>query len=175
MRRSRGLTLVELMVVVALLAILATLATPSFGEMLRDLRRAATLATLYHALQHARGAAAASGRSVRLCPTRDGRSCSAATQWGPELLQRSAGADDEALRRVVALPGGGGRQSVRANRGFVEFAPLSPAASTATLTVCDDRGARAARALIVSRTGRVRLSDQGAAGEPLDCRGGGGT
>ena len=96
-------------------------------------------------------------------------------QWGPELLQRSAGADDEALRRVVALPGGGGRQSVRANRGFVEFAPLSPAASTATLTVCDDRGARAARALIVSRTGRVRLSDQGAAGEPLDCRGGGGT
>lgn len=170
MRRVQGLSLVEMLVVVALLAVSATLAAPSFGGLVRDLRRAATLTALSHALHQARVAAAASGRSIRVCATRDRRSCSGETRWGPVLLQRPAGADGaEALRRVVVLPGGRGPQSIRSNRSFIEFAPLAPAASTATITVCDDRGAAAARALIVSRTGRVRLSDRSAAGEALSC------
>jgi type IV fimbrial biogenesis protein FimT len=172
MRRTKGLTLVEMMVVLALLAVGATLAAPAFGGLLRDTRRAAALTTLSHSLHAARTAAAASGRSIRVCGTRDGRSCSGETRWGPELLQRPAvedGGEAAALRRIVALPAGRGAPAIRSNRAFIEFAPLAPAATTATITVCDDRGAVAARALIVSRTGRLRVSERSASGEPLTC------
>ena len=172
MRRAKGLTLVEMLVVVALLAVGATLAAPTFGGLLRDTRRAAALTALSHALHAARTAAAASGRSMRVCGTRDGRSCSGDAHWGPGLLQRpAAGATGEAdaLVRVTALPDGRGAPLVRANRPFIDFAPLAPSATTATITVCDDRGPAAARALIVSRTGRLRVSDRSASGEPLAC------
>jgi len=170
MHGSPGFTLLEMMLVVALLAIGATLTAPAFGELLRDTRRAATLNTLAHALHGARTAAATSGRAVRLCSTRDERSCSGDLRWGPTLLQRPAGdGDDPALLRVVLLPAGRGTPTVHSNRAWIEIAPLAPAATTATLTVCDDRGAAAARALIVSRTGRSRISAQSAAGAPLSC------
>lgn len=170
MHGHSGFTLLEMMIVVALLAIAAMLAAPAFGELLRDTRRAATINTLAHALHSARTAAATSGRAIRLCGTRDERSCSGEFSWGPVLLQRPAGGgDDPALIRLVPLPAGSGAQSVHANRAWIEIAPLAPAATTATLTVCDVRGAAAARALIVSRTGRSRISARSASGTPLSC------
>lgn len=172
MRGAEGLTLVEMLVVVALVAAGATLAAPAFVDLLRDTRRAAALTTLSHALHAARTAAAASGRSIRVCGTRDGRSCSGDTRWGPELLQRpaaQAAAEATALSRITALPAGRGAPTIRANRAFIDFAPLAPSATTATITVCDDRGPAAARALIVSRTGRLRVSDRSASGEALAC------
>ena len=62
MRGAKGLTLVEMLVVVALLAAGATLAAPAFRDLLRDTRRAAALTALSHALHAARTAAASSGR-----------------------------------------------------------------------------------------------------------------
>lgn len=169
MSARRGFTLVELLVVIVLLAIAMALAAPAFRDLLRDVRRAAVLGTLSHAMHAARTAAASSGRSIRLCATRDGRSCSGETRWGPGLLQRPASDEPAALLRVIPLPTGRGAPIVVANRDFVEFAPLAPAATTATVTVCDDRGAAEARALIVSRTGRLRVSDRSASGAPLTC------
>ncbi|MCU0975843.1 MAG: GspH/FimT family pseudopilin [Steroidobacteraceae bacterium] len=169
MRGAKGLTLVEMLVVVAVLAAGATLVAPAFRDLLRDTRRAAALTALSHALQAARTTAASSGRSIRVCGTLDGRSCSGSTRWGPELLQRPAAGEAAALSRIVALPAGRGAPTVRANRAYIDFAPLAPSATTATITVCDDRGPPAARALIVSRTGRLRVSDRSASGEPLAC------
>jgi hypothetical protein len=77
-------------------------------------------------------------------------------------------ADDPPLR-VVRPAIAGARQSVRANRDAIRFTALTPAATTATLTVCDERGSRAARAVIVSRIGRPRISDRDAGGRPLVC------
>jgi type IV fimbrial biogenesis protein FimT len=169
MHGHSGFTLLEMLLVVALLSIGAMLAAPAFGELLRDTRRAATINTLAHALHGARTAAATSGRAIRLCGTRDGRSCSGELRWSPVLLLRPAVDDDPALTRLVALPAGSGAPSVHSNRAWIEIAPLAPAATTATLTVCDDRGAEAARALIVSRTGRSRISARSASGTLLSC------
>jgi hypothetical protein len=40
---------------------------------------------------------------------------------------------------------------------------------TATFTFCDDRGSPAARAVIISQTGRPRVSNRSAANTPLTC------
>lgn len=169
---ARGFTLVELLVAMALLATLATLAVPGFGEYLRNCRRAATINALSHTVQVARRLAAVRGEAVVLCPGADASGCSGGTDWGHELLllpDRPGSAAGSAPLRVVRSAAADSRQSIRANREAIYFAALAPAATTATLTVCDDRGSRAARALIISRTGRPRISDRDAGGRALVC------
>jgi type IV fimbrial biogenesis protein FimT len=154
----------------ALLATLATLATPGFGEYLRNCRRTATVNALSHTIHAARTLASVRGQAVRLCPSADATHCAAGRDWGQMLLIQpdGSGSEDPPLRVVPRL-GAGGRQSVRSNRDSLRFAPLSAAGTTATVTICDDRGSRAARAVIVSRTGRPRTSDRDASGRQLVC------
>jgi hypothetical protein len=58
---------------------------------------------------------------------------------------------------------------LRANRNAVIYWPVALAGTTASFVFCDERGARAARAIIVSQTGRPRVSARDAAGKPLRC------
>jgi len=170
---ARGFTLVELLVAMALLAILATLVAPGFGEYLRNCRRAATVNAIFHTLQAARGLASSRGQAVVLCPSTDGARCSGEQDWSHEMLlipdEPDPAAADNPPWRVVRSAIASAGQSVRANRDSIRFAALTPAATTATLTVCDDRGPPAARAIIVSRIGRPRISSRDSGGRPLVC------
>ena len=80
-----------------------------------------------------------------------------------------AGPGSELLPRVLPSPARRPPQTIVANRSLLAFAPLRPAATTATFTVCDDRGPRAAVAIIVSRSGRPRVTRHDANGDPLAC------
>jgi len=59
--------------------------------------------------------------------------------------------------------------SVLANRDTLSFRPFGQMGVTASFTFCDDRGATAARAVIISQTGRPRVSQLDASGGPLTC------
>jgi type IV fimbrial biogenesis protein FimT len=154
-------------VALALLALLAVLAGPGLRGYLQDCRRTATVNALTHAVHAARRLAGVRGLPVELCPSTDGIDCSGALDWRGDLLLRT-GTDGAALR-VIALSLDGAHQTVRGNRPLLRFAPLAPSATTATLTVCDDRGPRAATAVIVSRSGRPRVAGRDASGRPLVC------
>lgn len=173
MRKFGGFTLAEIVVAIGVLAVAALVASPGLGEYLRDCRRAATLNSLAHAVHVARSSAAALGVRATLCGTLDGRSCSRSSDWSdtvlvlPDLPADAAASVDPV--RVLRLDATRVRQTVRSNRNAIDLDPLSPYATTATVTVCDDRGARSARALIVSRTGRPRLSERDASGRALAC------
>lgn len=169
--QQQGITLTEIAIAVGILAAASLAAAPAFGEYLRDCRRAATLNALAHAMHTARSAAALHGTRARLCATRDGRSCSPGRDWGEAVLiiPDALPGVEPGPAQVVHLGAHRARQSVRSNRDAIEFQPLAPAATTATVTVCDDRGPLQARALIVSRTGRPRISDRDASGRLLVC------
>ncbi|MBT9464957.1 GspH/FimT family pseudopilin [Hydrogenophaga sp.] len=64
--RSKGLTLIELMVVVAMLGVLAALAAPSFADMLRRMRVESMREELQASLANARVEAISRGQSVVL-------------------------------------------------------------------------------------------------------------
>lgn len=164
-----GFTLTEALLVLAVLALAALAAAPGLGEYLRDIRRTATLNLLVHAVHVSRATAAGLGVRATLCGTLDGRTCSRGDDWGHAVLVLPDARGDVAPARVLRLDAGRARQTVRSNRSAIEVDPLSPHATTATVTVCDDRGAQAARALIVSRTGRPRVSDRDASGRRLAC------
>jgi len=165
---GRGFSLIELLLALGLAAALALAGVPALREFIRDCERSAAVNGLLHAIHTARRLAALSGRQVDLCPTLDGQACSGERLWeGDLLLQPHPGGD--LVQRVLPSLARHPPQSIRSNRAALTFSPLSPAATTATFTVCDDRGSRSAVAVIVSRSGRPRVAQRDASGNPLAC------
>ena len=58
--------------------------------------------------------------------------------------------------------------TITANRASFQFRPFFWRSTNGTVTFCDERGVAAARAVIVSYTGRPRVSDRGP-GRALTC------
>ena len=89
----------------------------------------------------------------------------------PVLPQESAAvigmqADGEELLQVYPAWSNG---RIVANRGTLSFRAFGQSGVTATFAFCDDRGSAAARAVIISQTGRPRVSAASASGSPLSC------
>ena len=113
--QSRGFTLVELLVTLAVAAILLALATPSFADLLRANRLAAANNALVTALNVARAEALRRGQPVTICASADQRSCSSSTDWAtgwvvfqdttmsgaPAAPQSASGSDYE--QRMVSV------------------------------------------------------------------------
>lgn len=175
MARNAGFTLWELMLAIAIAATLLGLAVPALGEFLLDARRTADVNAFVLAVQVARSEAAKRGRPVVVCQTVDRRACA-----GPELrydagwmvfvnedgaspLARSA--DEPLLLAYVPEMTG----TIAANRAAFEFRPGMRRSVNGTVTFCDRRGAAAARAVIVSYTGRPRVDTVAPDGSPLAC------
>jgi type IV fimbrial biogenesis protein FimT len=162
----RGHSLPELLAMLGIVAILAGSAIPVFSNLLLESRMNAAVATAMHAVNLARQFSATHSEPIRLCGSADERECTGGTDWTAGLLLA-----DEAyrFRRSLALADGPGAPRIRSNRAILSFEGGSGFATPATLTVCDRRGARAARAVIVSRSGRPRTSGRDASDGALKC------
>ena len=162
----RGYTLLELVAALALVAILAAIAYPGFAVLLLDSRRDAAVTIAVHAVHAARQFAAARNESMQLCGSRDARQCTGQGDWSAGLLVVGSGG---AVLRNLPLPLRDQGPRLRSNRPAITFEPGTSFASPATLTICDRRGGDAARAIIVSRSGRPRVSERDAGDRPLQC------
>lgn len=80
-RYSFGVTLIELMVVVAVMVILASLAIPSFQGALASSRVSSNTNELTTAIAQARSQAIKIGSRVTICKSSDGATCSTSGNW----------------------------------------------------------------------------------------------
>jgi type IV fimbrial biogenesis protein FimT len=176
MRGPAGFTLWELLWTMLIASVALGVGVPSFRTFALDARRTADVNAFVLAVQLARSEAAKRGRPVVVCGSADRQSCT-----GPKLQldmgwivfvnedevrppQRSA-AEPLLYVRQAALRG-----TITANRELFEFWPFLDRRSTnGTVVFCDARGASAARAVIVSYTGRPRVDSAAASGGPLPC------
>jgi type IV fimbrial biogenesis protein FimT len=171
----RGFTLLELMIVCAIAALLAGLATPSFNDFLLNARRTEQVNGLLRALHLARGAAIREGEAVVLCKSRNGLQCTTDASPWTEGWIAFANRDRDSPPQVDANEPIFLRQprienlSVRANRNAVTYWPFSLAGTTASFVICDKRGPPAARSIVVSQTGRPRVTQSDSSGRPLSC------
>lgn len=176
MTRHAGFSLTELLLTLALLAIVTGFATPTFRSLQLDAARTRHVNQFVQSIHLARSEAMKRQAVVSLCPTRDGLTCGAAgtTDWDAgwlvfENVDRDSPAVLDAGEPVVQTyaPWRGGQ--VRGNRTTLSFRAFGQSGVTATYVFCDARGSRAARAVIVSQTGRPRIATRTSGGAALDC------
>jgi len=175
MDRQRGFTLAEIVFALAILAGLLGWGLPSFREIQRNAARSREVNQFVHALHLARQEAIKRNGVVSMCPSTDGEVCAVTgTPWQDGwIVFANTDADAPATRDPgepllsVAPPWPEG--SVDGNRSTLSFRPFGQMGVTATFTFCDDRGARAARAVIISQTGRPRVSQRSPSDGPLTC------
>ena len=164
--RCTGHTVPELLAMLGIASILAVAAVPVFSNLLLEARMNAALATTMHAVNLARQLSATRSVLMRLCGSDNEVSCSGRPDWTAGLLLVD---ESESFRQGVPLSGGSGTPRIRSNRATLSFEAGSGFATPATLTLCDRRGSRAARSVIVSRSGRPRASDRDASDKALSC------
>jgi type IV fimbrial biogenesis protein FimT len=150
---SRGVTLVELCVGLAVLAILASMGAPSFRASLRAAAVRTATYELLAGLQQARGHSIVEARPALFCPSDPADNCLPAAAPAQAWRSSTEGAASASFDRH-ALPAG---VRVRSSRSPLRFWPDSLSASTGTLTICDVQGIAAPRAIVLSQSGRARI------------------
>ncbi|UXI66317.1 GspH/FimT family protein [Tahibacter amnicola] len=110
--RAAGFTLVELVIVVLVVTLLTALALPSYVNVTRANRATTQAAEFLTAINLARTEAITRGMRISLCPSADGATCAAGTDWSGGWLVFADRADvgilgstDTVLRVWPALAG----------------------------------------------------------------------
>lgn len=190
-----GFSLLELLTTLAIAGTLAVTALPSLHGLLLDGRRASAVNELLLTLRLARSETLKRGKALVVCGLADangngridagelrcaGRDWSfgwLVGTWDDQDADAIVDPPELAPVRVFNLPPGTLRIAAGNfmatpsvwPRGTLLVRAFGWRTSNGTITVCDRRGARHARAVIVSAIGRARASATRADGAPLSC------
>lgn len=192
-KQQAGFTLLELMVAMVLAVVLLTAAAPSYKEVIKNNRQETLVNQFVRMLSYARSQAVSLNSNVMMCESNNVTSATPSCRAGEvnawhdgwlmfvdvnnsnayeegtdTLLKTGAGVSDtgHTLRRAV-FDGG--------SPAFAIYRPngLGDAGGGATFVLCDPRGDKKARAINVSRFGRVSQAiDNDGNGIVNDSRGG---
>ena len=161
--RQTGVTLIELIVVVAIVAVTLALATRMASAAINASRTSNSVSSLYASLTRARSFAATAAVDVVLCPSSNGSTCTPGYRWENGWIAFAAthagsdrSADEPILLHQEALPPKV-HLITSPGRTRVRFQPSgSNAGSNVTFTVCDGRGPQKATAYTMANNGSMR-------------------
>lgn len=170
--RSKGFTLIELMLTVAIVAILLVWGVPNLRDLMIRSRLSGQIQEFYGAISFARSEAIKRGNYVSICKSADGSSCGGSTvNWSngwiifanndndsPAVRDNVGGTNEEPLLRVFpSLPT---NYFLNANTNFtnyVTFDRFGMANNIGTFVFCANSDKSKARAIVVTRT-RPRIA-----------------
>lgn len=162
MRSTRGFTLLELMIVVAIVAILAGVGIPAMNNFLDNSRAEAKLTELSRMFAFARSQAASTKSPVTICPLENG-ACTANWQGQISVFNdpnnnRVLDANETVLR--VIEPSAANDTIIFAAVG-VTFAANGTANTNGIFSYCPSGGANQSAQLALLQSGRSRVSRPG--------------
>jgi type IV fimbrial biogenesis protein FimT len=175
MDRQCGFTVPEVLVTIAIAAVLTGASLPTFRDLRRDTARTREVNQFVQAVYLARGEAMKRNGVVSLCPSVDGEACASdVTPWdGGWILFANDDRDSPPVRdpgeELLQVYPAWRKGRIVANRATLSFRAFGQSGVTATFAFCDDRGSAAARAVIISQTGRPRVAARSSSGAPLNC------
>jgi len=138
-------------------------------------RRSTAVNAFVHSVFVARSSAIVYNRTVSICPSVDGATCSNSTaNWergwivfmngdhdDPPVVDQ----DERVLSVQAALPG----TAITSNRRAYSLKSYAHAVVNGTVVFCDRRGSPEARAVIINIAGRTRVSNRDSELRPLRC------
>lgn len=173
--RQRGFTLLELISSISITAVLTTTAIPAFSGLLQRNRITTEINTFVSHLHYARSEAVKRGERVVICRSADGQNCARTEGWHKGWItfadnnaNRELDAGESLLRVEAGEENGILITSGRRRRVVYQSTGFSPG-TNGTYTFCDPEYPDLAKAVILSNTGRPRLSEKKPDGSALDC------
>ncbi len=173
-RATGGYSLYELIITIGLVALVMSLGVPSFGKILANHRLKVEVDALFHAVHLARKESVMRRRAVTLCPSLDGQNCEPQFDWSDGWIMfvnldrdvpATRDSDEPLLQRFSGIL----HNEVTANRRSFSFRTTALRATNGTFIFCDKARRGATRALVVSYTGRPRVSRIDRSGKPYKC------
>lgn len=159
--KSRGFTLVELLITIAIAAILLSAGVPAFSDFIRNNRLQSAAAGIVADLTAARTEAARTYLSVFVCPSTSGTGCDG-TDWNTgRIVYADANGNGmvepgEIIRWSAPLDTGVDATST----GFstlIAFRPTGAASAAGSIDVCDGRSGPHGRRVDLNAAGRISL------------------
>lgn len=126
--RSRGFTLIELMVTITVAAVLLTIALPSFVNTTLNSKLRATANNLSAAAMLARSEAIKRNSATQLCPSDDDTTCSGTWEDGWIILNGAT-----VIHREGPVPDG---YKVNTSATTLTFAPNGVGSTAASFVIC---------------------------------------
>lgn len=161
MKHSKGFTLIELMLTLAVVAILLTMAVPSYRTFVQGNRVASQANTLLTALAYTRSEAVKRAAVISICRSSNQSSCGGS--WADGWIVFSDVDQDGALDAgtdtlLQAGDGLSGGSTLTAGSGFVRYAASGAAMDTTqfTLTPADCHG-EMQRSIQVTGSGQATI------------------
>lgn len=175
---SRGFTLIELIILLAIISILFRFGVPAFNNISHDSRMTAHINTMVTSFNLARSEAVKRNKNIVICPNDDGQ-CAKRAHWHngwimfvDDDMDREYDDDAEEIIFIEAAKSDIEITSSRYRRRVVFRSIGTSAGSNAYYLFCDQRGADGARAVVLSNTGRARVVTQRADGKAWKCSNG---
>lgn len=175
--QSRGFTLLELLVSIAIMGIIATTAIPSFIDIIKDSRISSSLINLKSDLYLTRSTAIRYNRHAIVCTSNtDNTNCSGSANWEKGWMIFVDANKDGECNSIDGICEDGGKvikvgsgitnkdlklQGYKHRTYRIRYDPEGFSyAFNGKIIACDDRGIEKARGIVISNTGRVRSTNK---------------
>lgn len=172
-----GYTLIELLITLAVFSILALNVFPSFSALLAQERSIILTNNLAGALAYARSESVTKQMTIITCQSNNGSECNRSEKWHNGWIifadnnankQRDP---EEALLRVYPAASNGTQAVFNGSRGidhYIKYKPSGQATPNGSFLICNP-GINIGKALIMTQSGRLRLSKVQRDGSAITC------
>ena len=173
--QQHGLSLLELVIILAILSVTLVAGTPKLFGLVASNRLAVQMNQLHGTINYAKMESATRNRIVLVCPTRDNQTCLSNQDWSQGWMvfvdnndDRELDEDDAILRVFQPTTDISIQYSGVGPKRYIPFFPIDGMRTNGSFLFCAAGHPELNRALIVSKA-RPRVSTTTTKGKPIKC------
>ena len=177
-KHQNGFTLLELVIALSIVAILASILPSVSAALIYSNKVTVAVNKIAGDMSYARSEAVMRNENVELCKTLNGIKCIREGQWESgwmifvdENKNRKRELSEQLLKYQPTIDTVNITYRGSGSSHYIRFRADGATGANGTFAFCSDSKGLSKKALILFRTGRLRLSKTRAGGKPISCTG----